>query len=110
MEIPNFLKIFIGLIVIVFLITIFWFTSWRKYDQYIKTEQEEIMYMNNDIQHIIQQKEDIPKLNAQITVLCQEFLQIKTKTIADFNDAKKPLVKKQKKILNKKNNSKKNKG
>lgn len=102
MEIPNFLKIFIGLIVIVFLITIFWFTSWRRYDQYIKTEQEEIMHMNNDIQHIIQQKEDIPKLNAQITTLRQELLQIKTKTITDLNDVKKPLVKKQKQIIEQK--------
>lgn len=107
MEIPNGIKIFIGFIVIIFVITIFWCTSWKRYDQYIKAEQEEIIHINDEIQQIIQQKEEIPKLNAQITQLQTELLQIKTKTIADFNDAKKPLVKKQKNIEQEKQQQKK---
>lgn len=102
MEIPNGIKIFIGLIVIFFMIAIFWLTSWQNYDKQIKEEQEEIMQVNNEIQQVFQQKEEIPKLNAQITQLQKELLQIKTKTITDLNDVKKPLVKKQKQIIEQK--------
>ena len=40
MGIPNVMKVFIGLIVIIFMIAIFWLTSWQNYDKEIKVKQK----------------------------------------------------------------------
>ena len=98
--IPNIMKIFIGLIVIVFIVAIFWATSWR-------TQMEEIKYCkkmiveekNYRVDQNNRDKEEIPKLMAMISHLQAEFQTVKVQLISDFNDAEKPLVKKQKQII-----------
>ena len=58
MEVPNFMKIFIGLIIIVFMVAIFWLTSW-------KTLQKDI--------------DDIGYLDAKTNVATGKFKDIKEK-------------------------------
>jgi len=69
MEIPNIMKIFIGLIVIVFMVAIFWLTSWQNYDKEIKAKEADITNIKNEIVEINKQKEEIPKLEAEIANL-----------------------------------------
>ena len=72
MEIPNIMKIFIGIIVIVFMVAIFWLTSWQNYDNQKKDLDKQIADINTEIGTINKQKEEIPKLRADISNLERE--------------------------------------
>ncbi len=98
MGIPNVMKVFIGLIVIIFMIAIFWLTSWQNYDKEIKVKQKEIIELEYKINETLKQKEEIPKLQSQINGLQKGLMQLKTDTITGLNDTKK-LAKIQKQII-----------
>lgn len=72
MEIPNFMKIFIGLIIIVFMVAIFWATSWRTPIEAANNADKEIKEVNDKIADVNRQKAEIPQLEAEITKLNQE--------------------------------------
>lgn len=66
MEIPNIMKIFIGIIVIVFMVAIFWLTSWQKTTKDIDTQNEQIKTIEGQIQQAIKDKEEIKGLEDKL--------------------------------------------
>jgi Tfp pilus assembly protein PilO len=72
MEIPNFMKIFIGLIIIVFMVAIFWLTSWKTHADNIKKYDGELTQVNSEIEKVVAQKQKIPGLKTQISELERE--------------------------------------
>ena len=66
MEIPNIMKIFIGIIVIVFMVAIFWLTSWQKTTKDIDTQNEQIKTIDGQIQQAIKDKEEIKGLEDKL--------------------------------------------
>lgn len=66
MEIPNFMKIFITLIIILFMGGIFYALQWRGPIEERKQAEAQIETLNQELQKVLAQKEEIPKLQAQI--------------------------------------------
>jgi Tfp pilus assembly protein PilO len=66
MEIPNFMKIFITLIIILFMGGIFYALQWRGPIDEKKQAEQQIETLNQELQTVLSQKEEIPKLQAQI--------------------------------------------
>lgn len=93
------MKIFIGIIVCIFMVSIFWATSWRITSFEIKTKQKDIECLNDRIEDIIRQQREIPLLKSEIMELDQEKQQLKSEIIKDFNDVNKPLVKIQQRLI-----------
>ena len=60
------MKIFIGIIVIVFMVAIFWLTSWQKTTKDIDTLNEQIKTIEGLIQQAIKDKEEIKGLEDKL--------------------------------------------
>lgn len=93
------MKIFIGIIVCIFMISIFWATSWRITLFEIETKQRDVESLNLRMEDIIRQQQEIPLLKSEINELEQEKQQLKSEIIKDFNDVNKPLVKIQQRLI-----------
>ena len=98
MKTPNFMKIFIGLLTIYFMIAIFWTTSWQMKLKELDETEKKIVQLNFEINHINKQKEEIPKLSATIAGLTLNLSETKAYMIANIADTEK-LVKEHKKRL-----------
>jgi Tfp pilus assembly protein PilO len=66
MEIPNVMKIFIGIIIIVFMVAIFWLTSWQKIDKDIDAQVSQLNKINDDIKQAEKDKEEIKALEVKL--------------------------------------------
>jgi Tfp pilus assembly protein PilO len=66
MEIPNVMKIFIGIIIIVFMVAIFWLTSWQKIDKDIEAQVSQLNKINEDIKQAEKDKEEIKALEVKL--------------------------------------------
>jgi Tfp pilus assembly protein PilO len=69
MEIPNFMKIFIGIIIIVFMVAIFWLTSWQSKIDERKKQDEQVVKLEGDIRQANEDKAKIEELRRQVNEL-----------------------------------------